>query len=86
MARPKSYQYSGTTPQERARERKAAHRARVRAAEGKPPVMTVEEQRALDRKADVALIAAIRASLVKRGALALADKLYPLRDGRAHRA
>jgi len=85
MARPRSEKYLGETPQERARERKAAHRARVRAEQGKPPVITPDEQRALDRKADNAVIATIRAALFRRGAVALADRLYPVREGVIHR-
>jgi hypothetical protein len=78
MGRPKKYDSAAA--------RQAAYRARQRAAEGKPEPITPAQKRAADGKTDSAVVAAIRASLIKRGAVALAERLYPLRDGVIHRA
>jgi hypothetical protein len=74
MGRPKVYASPAA--------RKAASRQRIRAAEGKPAVLTAAEQRALDRKADAAVVGEIRRILIAKGRTDLADKMYP--DG--HRA
>ena len=69
--------YEGETEAERSRLRKAAHRARVREAQGLPPVLSLDEQREQDRREDAGGVSSIRAMLVKRGRADLAEKMYP---------
>ena len=75
MGRPRKY--LGGTEAERSRLRKQAHRARVRAANNLPPVLSPAEQRAADRREVAANVADIRNLLIKRGRTDLAEKMYP---------
>ena len=50
---------------ESAAARKAAHRARVRAEQGKPAVLTPNERRAADRAERAATLSAIRRELIR---------------------
>jgi hypothetical protein len=59
------------------KERQAAYRVRQRQAAGKPAPLTEAQRRAAARAERARDVAAIRASLIRRGAVELADRLYP---------
>lgn len=61
--------------------RQAAYRARQRAAEGKPALRSPAELSAEAQRVRAGEVADIRASLIRRGARELADKLYPRAAG-----
>ncbi len=69
MGRPKKYDSLAA--------RQAAYRARQRVKEGKPAPLSAEQRRAADREQRARDVATIRASLIKRGAVELANRLYP---------
>ena len=69
MGRPKIYDSPAA--------RKAAHRARQRKEAGLAPVISPEQQREIDRVEDAKVVLSIRRMLIARGAVELADRLYP---------